>query len=270
MKVDQICGYLNQFAPPRLAEDWDNVGLLVGDRQRVAERVMTCLTVTPGTVDEAVAERAGLIVTHHPIPFRPLKRLTADSVTGRLLLTLIEHGIAVYSPHTAFDSTGQGINQQLAEGLRLEQIAPLQPFPDDPAALGAGRWGRLAQTLPLQTVVDRLAQFLAIDRLQFVGAAQQQVTKVGVACGSAGQFLSDAQRLGCDAFVTGEATFHTCLQAEAEGVGLILTGHYASERFAVERLAERLAEEFSPLTVWASRAESDPLQLFWRDERQVL
>ncbi|MFH1266373.1 MAG: Nif3-like dinuclear metal center hexameric protein, partial [Planctomycetota bacterium] len=112
--VKVIAEFLDQFAPHRLAEEWDNVGLLVGDSSGRVNRVMTCLTITPATAAEAIEAETDLIVTHHPLPFRPLKRLTTDTPTGRVLLDLIAGRIAVYSPHTAFDSAEEGINQRLA------------------------------------------------------------------------------------------------------------------------------------------------------------
>src|SRR4029077_979302 len=133
LTVSVVAELLERFAPSRLAAEWDNVGLLVGDRVRPVERIMTCLTLTPASVAEAVAERSELVVVHHPLPFRPLRRLTSDSVEGRLLLKLIEARIAVYSPHTAFDPAGRGINQRLAEGLRLTAIEPLFADGDEPA-----------------------------------------------------------------------------------------------------------------------------------------
>ena len=87
--IAAIAEFLEHFAPARLAAEWDNVGLLVGDRAAEARRIMTCLTVTPDSVAEAVAEQADLIVTHHPLPFRPLRRLTSDTPEGRSLLSLI-------------------------------------------------------------------------------------------------------------------------------------------------------------------------------------
>src|SRR5262245_9834421 len=108
--VADFLRYLEAFAPRPLAASWDNVGLLLGDRSAAAERVMTCLTVTPDSAAEAIAEQAQLIVTHHPILFRPVQRLTADDPQGRMLLALIRAGSAVYSPHTAFDNTAGGIN----------------------------------------------------------------------------------------------------------------------------------------------------------------
>ena len=258
--LNTVCKYLDQFAPPRLAEDWDNVGLLVGDRQRDVRRVMTCLTITPASAEEGVREGADLIVTHHPLPFRPLKRLTADSTPGRLLLQLIRAGVAVYSPHTAFDSAAAGINQQLAEGLGLCDIVPLVAKSEDMPDLGSGRCGNLAPPLTLAELAERLKAFLRLDGLHVVGPAEMRLSRVAVACGAAGEFLDPAQHAGCDTLVTGETTFHTCLEAEAQGMALLLPGHFASERFAVANLAEQLAARFAELHVWASRQERDPLR----------
>ena len=259
MIVQDICQFLDQFAPPRLAEEWDNVGLLVGDPSRSVKKIMTCLTITPGTAEEAVREDADLIVSHHPLPFRSLKRLTTDNVPGRLLLQLIEASIAIHSPHTAFDSAAAGINQRLAEGLGLQEIQPLVPLPDDEEQLGSGRRGELADPKPLSAIAEGLKQQLAVNGLHQVGTAEQMIGTVAVACGSAGAFLAAARQSGCDLLVTGETSFHTCLEAESTGVALLLPGHYASERFAVEHLAEVLAAHFASLEIWASHNERDPL-----------
>src|SRR5215472_7203997 len=117
LTVATVIDYLDQFAPHQLAADWDNIGLLFGERSTPVERMMTCLTVTPESAAEAIASGANLIVTHHPILFRGVKRLTDATPEGRMLLSLARAGIAVYSPHTAFDNTHGGINEQLARRL---------------------------------------------------------------------------------------------------------------------------------------------------------
>jgi dinuclear metal center YbgI/SA1388 family protein len=256
--IADIAEFLERFAPTRLAAEWDNVGLLVGNGALPARRIMTCLTITGESVAEAVAEKADLIVAHHPLPFRPLKRLTTGTPEGRNLLALIAGGVGVYSPHTAFDSAGRGINQRLAEGISLQNIAPLTADAVDPA-IGTGRWGVLAEPASLEQLARSVARFLKIDALQVVNALGDKVRTIAIACGSVGELIGDARRLGCDAFVTGEARFHSCLEAEAIGVNLVLAGHYATERFAVEQLADVLAAEFPGAAVWASRRESDPL-----------
>jgi dinuclear metal center YbgI/SA1388 family protein len=261
LTVATIVQFLEQFAPVRLAEEWDNVGLLVGTANRPVLRIMTCLTLTPDSVAEAVREQAELVVTHHPLPFRPVRRLTDETVEGRLLLELISARIAVYSPHTAFDSAGRGINQRLAEGLGLVEIAPLTSDSQDPV-IGSGRCGRLDPPATLAELADRAARFLKIEGLHLVGERQRLIHRVAIGCGSAGELLSSAIACGCDSFVTGEARFHTCLEAEAAGVAMVLVGHFASERFAVEQLAQVLAEHFPTMMIWASRAERDPLSRF--------
>jgi dinuclear metal center YbgI/SA1388 family protein len=255
----QISEFLDRFAPTRLAESWDNVGLLVGDPDSHIERVMTCLTITPETVSEAVEQSAQLIVTHHPLPFHSLKRITTETIPSRMLLQLIRADIAVYSPHTGFDSAFEGINQLLAQRIGLEGIRPLKTVVDDPEQLGSGRFG----TTSIESLAGLLAlikRSLGLKQILFTGDLTVACKQVAVACGSGGSFLSLAANAGCDTFVTGETNFHTCLEARARNISLVMLGHYASERFAVEHLATRMAREFGGLEIWASRAEQDPVQ----------
>src|SRR5207245_5888396 len=126
VNLASVIDYLDQFAPSSLAAAWDNVGLLLGDRSGPVERIMTCLTVTPASAAEAVENRAELMVAHHPILFRAVKRLTGATSEGRMLLSLIKAGVAVYSPHTSFDNTPGGINDALAARLQLQDVAPLR------------------------------------------------------------------------------------------------------------------------------------------------
>jgi len=252
-----IAAFLEQIAPARLAEPWDNVGLLLGDRNQKADRVMTCLTVTPTTVAEAIQQEATLIVTHHPMPFHAVKRITTDTAVGRLLGDLIAARVAVYSAHTAYDSAEVGVNQRLAIGMGLRGIAPLIPHPD---GQGAGRFGWLVEPVTLRELADRLKRFLAIERLQMAGDPSQSVRTVAIACGAADEFLDAARQNHCDAIVIGETRFHTCLDAEANGIGLLMPGHFASERFAMDAMAEVLAKKFPEAKIWASRLERDPLR----------
>ena len=258
--IDAVARFLEYFAPPRLAEGWDNVGLLLGDRQATVKRVMTCLTVTPESAAEAVETGAELIVTHHPFPFREWKKATTDTTEGRLLWTLAGARVSVYSPHTAFDSARDGINRRLAQGLGLSEVQVLVPGPPELPEAGGGRWGRLATPRSLVEFAGEVKRLLHVERVQLVGAGDKPIARVAVACGSAGEFLGAARKASCDCLVTGEVRFHTCLEAEASGMSLILSGHYASERFAVEDLAAILAEQFPGVEVWASRRERDPLR----------
>ncbi|MCA9185648.1 MAG: Nif3-like dinuclear metal center hexameric protein [Pirellulaceae bacterium] len=259
--LHQIVRYLEELAPPCSAEDWDNVGLLAGDTESAVERIMTCLTITPETVAEAIDRHANLVVSHHPLPFRAIKSVTTSTIPGKLLWELISHRIAIYSPHTAWDSANAGINQLTALGIGLTNIRPLVPHqpPLDPSD-GAGRIGMLETPQPLVDFVQVVKRFYGISTLQFVGNPQHQLTKIGIGCGSGGSLLQPALKLGCDGFLTGEANFHSALEARAAGVALVLVGHFASERFSLHSLAQRLHLQFPNLTIWASIDESDPVQ----------
>ncbi len=228
--LEAVCHALTRIAPLRLAESWDNVGLLVGDRAAPVSRAMTCLTITPEVVDEAEADQVDLIVVHHPLPFKPMHRVTTDSIAGAMLLRLIRSGVAVYSAHTAFDSAAQGINQMWAETLSLDSIGPLTELSEVDPQLGSGRYGKLATPMTLEVLVRLAASAVGAKSPRRVGRAELLVKTVAFACGSGGTFLSAARRCGCDALITGEATFHTCLEAEASSIGLGLLGHYWSER----------------------------------------
>lgn len=261
VQVQDICVFLEKFAPGKLAETWDNVGLLLGRRDAPVRRIMTCLTLTQAVAAEAVKRDVQLIVTHHPILFRGAKRLTDRTAEGRIVLTLIESGIAVFSPHTSYDSAGQGINQQLAEQLGLRGIAPIRANSDLPG-LGAGRWGILETAEPASEFLGKVMEVTGATFLQTTLAGPDRIQRVAIACGAASEFLDDAVRCGCDTFVTGEARFHSILEAQAAGVNLILTGHYPSERPAVEELAGILGEQFPGITCFASEEDRDPVTVY--------
>lgn len=260
-----VLDFLARLAPLGLAESWDNVGLLLGDRRKSVQRLMTCLTITPRVVAEAISESADAIVSHHPLPFKPLAKITSDTITGQMVLKLLAHDVAVYSAHTAMDSAAEGINQHIAERMEFDAIEPLIPQAESSAAqvadasLGSGRLAVIRSGENLATIADRLGRALHAGSVRAVGAPHVIPKRAAVACGSGGSFLEAAKRRGCDLLITGEATFHTCLEAEASNISVLLTGHFASERFAMEWLADRLAEEFPQLDVWSSREDLDPL-----------
>jgi dinuclear metal center YbgI/SA1388 family protein len=366
--ISELCTAIERLAPPPLAASWDNVGLLLGDPSAAADRVLTCLTLTPDVADEAVADGFHLIVTHHPILFRGAKRLTADTPEGRVVLELARAGVAVYSPHTAFDDAPGGINDQLATILGLTAVRPIRPSPRDECKIvvfvpgadlarvsdamfaagageigeyrecsfrlagtgtffgtdasnpavglkgrreevaewrlevvcparrvaavvaamrsvhsyeepaydvypltgpanrgGSGRIGQLPAPTPARDLARRLTESLRCPGVHVGGDPERPVSRVAVACGAAGEFLDDAGRAGADAFVTGEMRFHDALAARAAGVTTLLVGHYASERFALETLARRLAEIPGVRAAAASQKETDPLTWVGRE-----
>ncbi|MHB8170912.1 MAG: Nif3-like dinuclear metal center hexameric protein [Thermincolia bacterium] len=127
VKSQRIINMVEELAPRYLAEDWDNVGLQVGNPTQEVDKVMVCLDVNLETAREAAAIGVGLIICHHPLIFKPLKNLRRDTPQGELLYTLIQNNISVYSAHTNLDSAKGGVNQVLAEKLGLQEIEVLSP-----------------------------------------------------------------------------------------------------------------------------------------------
>jgi len=260
VKLSTLLDYLETIAPLATAEAWDNVGLLWGDREGDVATVMTCLTLTPDVADEAIQAGAQLVVTHHPLLFKAVQRITTATTEGAMLWKLARAGIAVYSPHTAWDNAPDGINAGLARAFQLRDVQPLRPFATMNAPeLGAGRWGVLSSPRTLAAFVAEVSRVLACQRVEFVGDPTREIRTLGIACGSAAEFWKDAQRLGCDALLTGETRFHGALEVRAADFPLILAGHYATERPGMEHLAQLLQQAFPSLTVWCSRSERDPL-----------
>ncbi len=260
--VRDIAAIMEQIAPLSLSESWDNTGLLLGDLAVPVERLMTCLTLTGDSACEAVQRRANLVISHHPLPFKPLNKITTASQTGALVWQLASHGICVYSPHTAWDSAADGINAQLARKLSLEEVEPLMVAA--PGELGAGRCGRLYKPMSLEKIVSKLVQSVPHCRPRAV-PVNRDIQRIAFGCGSGGTFVSAAAAKHCDLLITGEATFHNCLEAEYYGIGLLMIGHFASEKFAMDQLASKLAAAFPQIEVWGSTQEKDPVTSLTKD-----
>lgn len=258
--VAEISCWMDRVAPLALSESWDNTGLLLGCPEDSVERIQTCLTLTRETVDEAIAKQANMVISHHPLPFKPLARITTLTTPGKLLWKLASHRISIYAPHTAWDSAELGINALLARILGLADCRPLIPSEDERLqGLGAGRIGSLPKPESLGDIVSRLQTAIPTARPRAVDCARP-IQRIAIVCGSGGSLLPEAIRQDCELFLTGEATFHTCLEAQAADMSLLMIGHYSSERFAMEHLASQISQGFPNLNAWASFLERDPVQ----------
>jgi len=265
MLLKNVLNHLQVIAPLEFAESWDNVGLLIGKRDRSIACALTCLTLTQTTLDEAIQANVDLIICHHPIPFKPLAKLTDDTSTGRLLLQAIEAKIAIYSPHTAWDNAPSGINQQLADILQLERTESLQPFrqiatlhsSEHPNSMGVGRCGDLTRpaNLTIGGVWNQLKESLPSIEWRSTRSSNHAISRIGIVCGSGGTMIDLVASRGCDAMLTGEATYHQCLEAESRGIAMLLMGHHASEFFAIKTLAIALQLRMPEIRVFASQRE---------------
>ena len=249
--VMEIYRYLDTMAPFSLQMDFDNAGFLVGHGDREVQKVLVSLDITEEVVAEAVEQGAQLIVAHHPVIFHPARSLTDGDPTGRVLLALIEGGVAAICAHTNLDAVQGGVNDALALALGLTKLEQLHPDGVDSLdrPYGIGRVGvREGVPVYLPAFVQEVKNALNAAAVRYVDA-RRPVRRVAVGGGACGDMLSDAVKLGCDTFVTADVKYNVFLDAKALGINLIDAGHYPTEQVVCPVLERWLKSGFSGLEV---------------------
>lgn len=242
--VQQILGLLQTLAPSELACSWDNVGLLV-DVGVPVSHVLTTLDITAAVVQEAVENDCQLIVSHHPVIFDPLKHISAGDVPA----LLIKNNISAICMHTNLDAAPGGVNDVLADLLRIENR---RDFADN-----CGRIGTLNVPTTAQQLAETCSRMLH-THCKFV-EADHPVEKLAEVSGAGGSYLQQAIDEGADCLVTGEAAHHIAILAKQKGVGLVVAGHWGTEHPVVFALADALTERLpKEVTVAPSLADVDP------------
>ena len=240
--VQQVLEEMRRIAPPELAESWDNVGLLV-DAGRPVDAILTTLDITAPVVEEAVESGCSLIVSHHPVIFDPIKRITADDLPALLL----KGGVSAICMHTNLDAAPGGVNDTLAELLGMRDTVP---FAD-----GCGRIGTVDATTARE--LAELCEKTLGPGVRYVEAGHP-VLRLAEVSGAGGSYWKEALDLGADCLVTGEANHHAACDAKRLGMGLVAAGHWATERPIAGVLARRLKEAFPEVPVTVSQADKDP------------
>lgn len=242
--VQQLYEAMQHIAPLELAESWDNPGLLVDCGGEVT-RVLVTLDITPEVVTEAAAKHCEAIVAHHPVIFDPLKKLGPQDVPFQL----VRAGISAICMHTNLDAAPGGVNDVLADLLRIENR---RDFADN-----CGRIGTLNVPTTAQQLAETCSRMLH-THCKFV-EADHPVEKLAEVSGAGGSYLQQAIDEGADCLVTGEAAHHIAILAKQKGVGLVVAGHWGTEHPVVFALADALTERLpKEVTVAPSLADVDP------------
>lgn len=227
--VGEILELLSGIAPPELAEEWDNVGLLAGRSDLPVEKVLCALDLNARVLEEAVAKGAELIVTHHPILFRGRKNLREDDAEGRLLCALVRSGVALVAMHTNYDNACPGVNDALAAALGLRDVRALE---------GGMRLGAIGPT-PFGRFADAAERALG-GPVRRYGDAGRIVSSIAVLGGAGEDYIPRAMEAGAEVFLTGEAAYHRALDAADNGLCVLEAGHAATERPGIFALAAAL------------------------------
>lgn len=264
MEAHELLEILETLAPLSLAEEWDNVGLLVQpSRPRSIDRVLLCIDLTDAIIAEAAELGAQWICAYHPPIFGKLARIDPADRTGRLVLASIEHGIAVYSPHTALDATAGGVNDWLAEAFDpctstaiIAKEAPPTQHQVPPRAVGQGRRLVLPAPLSLDEAIHRVKQHLGLSYLRVADGGSGLVESIALCPGAGGSVV---QRVRADLYLTGEMRHHDVLAAVHSGTSVVLTEHSNSERGYLTVLKARMVALTDRLQVFISQRDQDPL-----------
>lgn len=257
--VKDIYEKLDGWAPFETQMSFDNAGLLVGRRDREVTGILVALDVTTPVVEEAAALGANLIVAHHPVIFDPVRSITDGTLTGKLLLSMAEHGIAAVCAHTNLDAAQGGVNDCLAQALGLEQIRMLAQDGVDREGRPYGI-GRIGMAKEQGSAPEQYAAFvkekLGAASVRFVDGGKP-VCRVAVGGGSCGSMLMDVVNSGCDTFVTADVRYNVFLDAKALGINLMDAGHYATENVVCPTLAGFLKAEYPDMKVSISSSHQE-------------
>lgn len=246
MTVNRIIKALERDFPKEAAEAWDNVGLLVGDKNRKVERVQVSLDATEEIIDTAVADGIDLMIVHHPLIFNPIRSITSDDPLGRKLMKLIENNIALYVLHTNMDSVRGGLNDYVGEILGLEdgKIVVLNRTElyneDGLLKSGIGRIYRLKEEMDAEEFLKHVKKKLNLENLKVAGKTDRKIKKVGVVNGSGASYWKKIKKLGGELFLTGDIRHHEALDASEENMIMADIGHFESEIFFAELIYKKL------------------------------
>lgn len=259
--VGLIAQIIERIAPKAWAEDWDNVGLLVGSGSASVDRILITLDGTLEAVEEAKGYGAQLIIAHHPIIFRPLKNLRSDNAAAQVPLRLLQHQIGYYAAHTNLDQSIVSSSQSLGKMIGLEKMEilertddqnPNRPFETHrgygvlgylsrPENLGSF-WKRFLNQLEQSNIYARSYELAGV---RLAGQLENEVRKIAIVNGSGGRFVSKALFKGADLIITGDVDHHTVLDALEGDMAVGDLGHFLSEAPMLQTLQHYLSTEKS-------------------------
>ncbi len=232
--VKEIYEYINSFAPFNSAEEWDNSGVLVGDENKTVNKILFALDCTGDIIKQAVKANADLIITHHPVIFKPLSTVTTDS----LVYKLIKNDISIICAHTNYDKAIGGVNDCLCETLGVRYFKVENTF------------------LNICELSSEMSDdsFAKLVKLKLGGVVRyneinKNIKRFAVCSGAGADFLSLAKELNCDALLTGDGSHHDFLDADEMGILLVCAGHFETEKLAIAPLKEKIESKFEIETV---------------------
>lgn len=263
VRLGEILPLLDEIAPGDLAESWDRVGLEVGDAGRPVRRIRVLLEACEAAVAQARRDGIDLLVVHHPLLFRTPARIDTASPLGRMLTAILENGMSVYAMHTNLDAARGGLNDLFARRVGLAgRLRPLGA--GGRPVVGLGRLGSFPRPRRLERLAARLKHDFQASTVRLVGDPSRAVRRAAVCTGSGSGLVPEFLSSPAEVFITGDLRYHDARDIEAAGKAAIDIGHFASERWMAEAVAERLGRLLRrrrlPVVVDAGKDETEPFR----------
>lgn len=257
IQVKDILHCLEHAAPYELAEKWDNVGLLVGNPEEHVQGVLCALDITEAVVEEAADSNCNVIVAHHPVIFTSVNRVTADTVTGRILISMIRKGISGICMHTNMDCASAGVNDLLAASLGLTNVINMEAGENG----NLGRVGNLPKPMQLADFAKHVKLSLGAGGVRAADGGKP-VYRVAVGGGACGKMMDYAVAKGADTFVIGDCSYDIMMKAHDIGLNLLDAGHFPTENPVAHGFRDLIAAQFPTLPVEVSHVHCDCITFY--------
>ena len=258
MKVKDIIKVIEDFAPLSIQEGWDNSGLCVGSPEDEVTSVLLALDCTPALVDEAVACGADMVITHHPLIFSGLKKISPDNMVGEAVIKAIRAGISIYAAHTNADKVLAGVSGAMAAKLGLENVRILE---DEGTGTGLGAVGDLQEPMTAEHAVALVKERFALKCMKASRPISGMISRVAMCGGSGGSLIGAAQKTGAQLYISGDISYHNFFTPE--GFMIMDIGHYESEIEIVDILFSLIKKNFPTFAVRITQnINSNPIYYF--------
>ncbi len=261
IKCREVVKFIEEIAPKCLAEDWDNVGLIIGDFDKDIKHILVCLDITSTIVEYAENKNVDMIISHHPLIFKPIKNICMSNWKGNLILRLIKKDICVYCAHTNLDYAEKGVNWCLARTIGLTEIENLKTgsLEND---YSFGKVGVLSPPQELSKFIDNIKNTLKIKNIKLVGNIDKEINKVAVFSGSFDDSILNAITEDIDILITGDIKYHTATEILEMSICAIDAGHFGTENIIVSQITDWLQKQFPETKISCNNMEKDPFRYY--------
>lgn len=254
MVIKEIIDRLEALSPPMFAEKWDNSGLLCGHYDSEVNKILVCVDVTDSVVDQAIKQEVDLVISHHPLIFKGLKKLSDQDFIGRRVVRLVENRIGLYAMHTNFDVMGMA--DEAADILDLTNPSVLMAtFEDQISKEGIGRIGMLPRRMTLKECAMHVKEVFHITEVKVYGPLNTKLDIAAICPGSGADSIEDALYKGAQVLITGDISHHQGIDSVARGLCIIDAGHYNLEKIFMDYMKDYLNNEFKGIKVVKAKDE---------------